>query len=587
MKENMILLSNFPHIPDLSKARDYQKECIAKIEEVRAKEIPTKSKIANASFGAHLVVMATGLGKTVCLSHIPRHGRVLLLSHRDELVHQPEKYYINEKVYDKDGNLLPVCTFGVEQAAEKSHGEEVISASVQSLIRRLDKFEPDYFDTIIVDEAHHIMAESYKKIISYFHPKMLLGFTATPDRNDKADLHQIFDDIIYMKDIKWGIQNNYLTDIECYQVNCGYNLDDIKIQMGDFHQPSLAAQMMLPEVMDRTVETYDKLHKGQTLIFAVNVDHAYALQKRIKNSVVVEASTPNRQQIFDDFTNRKIECLINVFIVTEGTDLPLIETVMMVRPTKNLSLITQCVGRGLRLSPGKKYCRLIDCVGTSKRKLATVGAMFGLDEGKVPESQKDRLQGCLITKMEDTIEACMDIPEFWISDKKINMFRDDNHVDLKDINFTPLADDTLVLSLSGFKIIIPSTDALGNTKAIFKRNGYKDAPSPEGSLQDTIDRVYNLLVTKFIDSRALWDLNIIRRTWGGREASPKQIAFIEKLQKITHVDLSGIDLEHISKNQAGSLIDRMIAIQEENRIKHQKIKNNSSKKIRCQTNYAS
>ena len=73
----------------------------------------------------------------------------------------------------------------------------------------------------------------------------------------------------------------------------------------------------------------------------------------------------------------------------------------------------------------------------------------------------------------------------------------------------------------------------------------------------------------------------------GREASPKQIAFIEKLQKITHVDLSGIDLEHISKNQAGSLIDRMIAIQEENRIKHQKIKNNSSKKIRCQTNYAS
>lgn len=351
----------------------------------------------------------TVVHNTFVFTHIPRHGNLLILSHRDELVHQPEKYYINEKVFDEDGNELPTCTFGVEQASEHSNGEEVVSASVQSLINRLDKFAPDYFDTIIVDECHHSVAASYRKIIDYFTPKLLLGFTATPDRNDKADLHEIFDDIIYMKDMRWGIEQGHLTDIECYQVNCGYNLDDAKIVMGDFHQPTLAAKMMEDDVMDNVIRAYNELRKGQTLVFAVNVDHAYALQKRIPNSVVIEAKTPDRDKILEDFTNRKIDCIISVFVLTEGTDLPLVETVLMARPTKNQSLFCQTLGRGLRPYPGKEACRLIDCVGTSKRKLATVGTLFGIDEGKMPKKAKGKLFGCRVTEMESVIEEALSL----------------------------------------------------------------------------------------------------------------------------------------------------------------------------------
>ena len=136
--------------------RDYQKECIDTIS-----ALPP---------GAYLSQMATGLGKTVTFANIPRHGRELILSHREELVRQPQKYYN--------------CSYGIERAGEHSHGEDVVSASVQTMVRRLDNFRPDDFDIIIVDEAHHAAARTYRQILDYFHPRLKLGFTATPNRGD-------------------------------------------------------------------------------------------------------------------------------------------------------------------------------------------------------------------------------------------------------------------------------------------------------------------------------------------------------------------------------------------------------------------
>ena len=126
--------------------RPYQQDCIAAIEA----QPP----------GAYLCQMATGLGKTVTFANIPRHGRVLLLSHREELVEQPRKYYD--------------CSFGVERAENHSAGEEVVSASVQTLTRRLSRFRPDDFDTIIVDECHHSAAKSYRRVLDYFEPRLTL-----------------------------------------------------------------------------------------------------------------------------------------------------------------------------------------------------------------------------------------------------------------------------------------------------------------------------------------------------------------------------------------------------------------------------
>lgn len=137
--------------------RDYQEECIKAIDEAGA--------------GHYLVAMATGLGKTAIFTHLENPGRTLILSHRDELVRQPEKYYKGRK------------SFGVEKADEHAADEDVISASVQSLQqdKRLQFFAKDAFDTIIVDEAHHAAADSYRKIINHFSgARRVIGFTATP-----------------------------------------------------------------------------------------------------------------------------------------------------------------------------------------------------------------------------------------------------------------------------------------------------------------------------------------------------------------------------------------------------------------------
>ena len=131
------------------KLRDYQKEVLEIIDNLKP--------------GSYLIQMATGLGKTATFTNIKRKGRVLVLAHREELITQPIKYYN--------------CPVGIEMANNSSNGEQVVIASVQSLTHRLDEF-----DMIIIDEAHHAAAKSYKKIINYFNSRLLLGFTATPNR---------------------------------------------------------------------------------------------------------------------------------------------------------------------------------------------------------------------------------------------------------------------------------------------------------------------------------------------------------------------------------------------------------------------
>ena len=188
------------------KLRDYQEEVIDKIDKLQP--------------GSYLIQMATGLGKTATFANIKRKGRVLVLAHREELVTQPIKYYD--------------CPIGVEMANRKSNNEPVVIASVQSLLHRLDKFKSDEFDMIITDEAHHAAAKSYKTIYKYFKPRLHLGFTATPNRGDNVRLDDVYQDIIFERDIKWAIQNGYLCDIECLRVNIGYDISKVAKRMGDF-----------------------------------------------------------------------------------------------------------------------------------------------------------------------------------------------------------------------------------------------------------------------------------------------------------------------------------------------------------------
>lgn len=237
--------------------RDYQRECIAAIPES----------------GRFLIHMSTGLGKTVTFSQIPRRGRMLILSHREELVRQPRKYFD--------------CSFGMEMAEERSNGEEVVSASVQSLVRRLHRFSADDFDIIVTDEAHHATAPSYEKIYSHFKPRLHLGFTATPNRNDGVGLEQVFDDIIFERDLEWGIRNGWLCDIHCLRVEIGYDLRGVATRMGDYAIGELEQAVNIASANKAIADAYQRYAVGQTLIFACSVAHAKAISGEIPGATAI------------------------------------------------------------------------------------------------------------------------------------------------------------------------------------------------------------------------------------------------------------------------------------------------------------
>lgn len=288
--------------------RPYQRECI---------------DIINAQPpGAYLVQMATGLGKTVTFANIPRQGRVLLLSHREELVNQPRRYY--------------TCSYGVERAGQHSAGEDVVSASVQTMVRRLDKFDPYDFDMIITDECHHSSAGTYRKIYDHFRPRLHIGFTATPNRGDKVRLDDVFQKIIFQRDLRWGIQNGHLCDIFCKRINIGYDLTAVHTRLGDY------APGELDEAMDGTADAIAQAYRehavGATLIFAVSVRHANEIAERIPGAVVVTGQTKDRADIIQAFTEGRIPCIVNCMVFTEGTDIPRVETVIIARPTQSESL---------------------------------------------------------------------------------------------------------------------------------------------------------------------------------------------------------------------------------------------------------
>lgn len=475
--------------------------------------------------GRYLVQMATGLGKTVTFASIPRQGRVLLLSHREELVSQPRKYYS--------------CSFGIERAGEKSCGEEVVSASVQSLVRRLDRFEPDAFDMVIVDEAHHAAAGTYRKILEHFTPRLTLGFTATPNRGDKVRLDDIFQRIIFSRDLRWGIKQGYLCDILCKRVEIGYDLSRVHTRMGDYAPGELADAMA--GTADAVAQTYREHAQGPTLIFAVNVEQAEEIASKIPGSVAVTGQTRNREEIIRRFTDGEIPCLVNVMVFTEGTDIPRVETVIIARPTQSDALYAQMVGRGLRLWPGKERLILIDCVGTTGRaSLCTAPSLLGLDVSNVPKRKQNELQGMLFD-LPVRAAAASDTPESWIRNVEIvDLWAQEQRYQTHDVNWFKMPDGSLVCSLlNRKKLTISCPDALGRVEFLGKQM----------PMQEALDEAYRTLRDGHEGSRYIWDLNAAKR-WGKQPASEAQLRSIQRRCK-------GFDTTGLTKGQASQILNRL------------------------------
>lgn len=402
----------------------------------------------------------------------------------------------------------------------------------------------NYFvDGILVHNCHHAATSTYRKVIDHFTPRLLLGFTATPNRADKVRLDDIFEKIIFQRDLRWGVQNGWLSDIFCRRVTIGYDLSAVKTRGGDF------APGELDEALDGTeqavADAYRQYAEGATLIFAASVRHAQAIAAAIgSDAVVVTGETKNRADIIRDFTARKIKCLVNVMVFTEGTDIPLIETLIIARPTQSDSLYAQMVGRGLRLHPDKQRLNLIDCVGvTGSRHLCSAPSLLGISLDDIPAKQRERIQGDLFDLPDLAAEAA-DRPESWIRNVKIvDLWAKSNSYNLHDVAWFKMPDGSLRLSKPRMAITAP--DELGNV--LFDG---REMPA-----QEAYDAAYRILTADNADSKQLWDKNAVKR-WGSAPATEKQKNMITARCRKKYPD---IDVNSLTKGEAAMILNRVLA----------------------------
>lgn len=394
----------------------------------------------------------------------------------------------------------------------------------------------NYFaDGILVHNCHHSAAKSYRRILDYFEPRLTLGFTATPNRGDRVRLDDVFSKIIFQRDLRWGIENGYLTDIYCLRVNIGYDLSAVRTRMGDYAPGELAEAM--EGTADAIAEAYEKYAVGATLIFAVSVHQAEEIAARIAGAVVVTGETTDRAEIIRSFTAGKIPCIVNCMVFTEGTDIPRVETVMIARPTQSEALYAQMVGRGLRLYPGKERLTLIDCVGvTGKASLCTAPSLLGIDMDGVPKRKADDIQGDLF-ELPVKIASASDCPESWVRNVEVvQLWAKEQNYQTHNVNWFKMPDGSMVCSLlDRKKITIPCPDALGMVNGV--------------PMQEMFDMAYRLLQDQYGGKRYLWDLDSVNR-WGKQPATESQLKIIQRRCR-------GFDTTGLTKGQASQILNRL------------------------------
>nr|WP_053958297.1 helicase-related protein [Sulfobacillus thermosulfidooxidans] len=239
---------------------------------------------------------------------------------------------------------------------------------------------------IVVHNCHHAPAPSYRQILDYLQPELLLGITATPFRTDLTSLQTVFDRIVYAYGIRDAIQDRWLVDIQAVRVTGTANLDTVATRGGDFVEGQLQQALNTSARNAIVVEAYLTHAPGsKALVFASGVDHAYALAECFREQGItaeaLDGSIPGdvRRSTLQRFREGTISVLVNAMLFTEGFDDPSIDTVILARPTKSLALFTQMVGRGTRLAPGKDHMILIDIVDATRRhKIVSLKHLLGL-----------------------------------------------------------------------------------------------------------------------------------------------------------------------------------------------------------------
>lgn len=336
--------------------RDYQFECVNVVLNEYLEGITRQ-----------LISLPTGSGKTVIMAAFAMqfNKKTLLIAHREELIQQAvEKFKL----------VWPEVSIGVCMAERDEIDNQVVIGSVQSCSRpkRLAKLRELGFELMMIDEAHHSASDSYQTVINELgfnagSNKLLLGVSATIKRSDNLELGDTFDKVTFSRSIGTMIKGGYLSPVVGRKILTNLSLQNVNIQNGDFAISDLSEAVNTPErnafISSKFIE-YARDRKG--IAFCCDVQHCRDLANAFRcigiesSPVWGEMSQEDRKNTLEEFKNGRLQVVTSCGILTEGYDEPSVNAIVMARPTRSNSLYIQCVGRGLRLWPGKQNCLVLD-----------------------------------------------------------------------------------------------------------------------------------------------------------------------------------------------------------------------------------
>lgn len=331
--------------------RDYQQKATENLQKMREEG----KTIA-------LLYHATGVGKTITAATDAKAvgGRTLFLVNALKLASQAKETF---------AKVWPEATLGEYTGSQKDMIQTVIFATVQSISKDLEKFSPTDFDYLIVDECHHAAANTYQKIFTYFHPKFILGLTATPERSDGEDMLELFQNVAHKMDLKTAVERGVLVPIRCIRVKTNIDLTDVRINGIKYNSQDLESKLFIPERNRLIVDTYLKYVNGKkTVIFCASVDHAAEIAKLLRdNGVKAEAVSGRdrvevREKVLKDYETGSTNVLCACDLLNEGWDSPHTTVLFMARPTMSKTIYLQQLGRGTRRCPGKEDLLVVDFV---------------------------------------------------------------------------------------------------------------------------------------------------------------------------------------------------------------------------------
>lgn len=331
--------------------RDYQQEATENLQKMRE----DGKTIA-------LLYHATDVGKTITAATDAKAvgGRTLFLVNALKLASQAKETF---------AKVWPEATLGEYTGSQKDMTQTVIFATVQSISKGLEKFSPTDFDYLIVDECHHAAANTYQKIFTYFHPKFILGLTATPERSDGEDMLELFQNVAHKMDLKTAVERGVLVPIRCIRVKTNIDLTDVRINGIKYNSQDLESKLFIPERNQLIVDTYLKYVNGKkTVIFCASVDHAAEIAKLLRDNGVKAETVSGRDRveirdkILKDYETGSTNVLCACDLLNEGWDSPHTTVLFMARPTMSKTIYMQQLGRGTRRCPGKDDLLVIDFV---------------------------------------------------------------------------------------------------------------------------------------------------------------------------------------------------------------------------------